>query len=564
VEKKLKKYFGYRIKNIYFILVITLLFFTACSHILFKKSAKEITPHAIVATAHPIASQIGIDILGQGGNAVDAAMAIAFALSIAEPNASGLGGGGFLMIKMADQEDAVMIDYREIAPDKAFSDYYYQTDSSFYEYTHGGEKSIGVPGLVACAELALHRYGTMSLKEILSPAIKLATVGVVISEKLNGMIVDNLEKIMNYPATSEIYLSDMLPLEAGSLLVNRDLANTFDKIVIHGWRIFYEGEIAEAIATEVEKQGGILSLSDLKKYRAKIRIPITGMYRGYEIISTAPPSAGMFLIELLNIMESYDVAKLGHNSAQFIHFFTEAMKIMYADKTVNAADPDFFNVPVEYFTDKKYAQKKQKHINPNKAGYKYTSKTVTTRESNDTSHLSIVDEQGNIVALTQSINHWFGSGLVVPNTGILLNDHLGDFNDKPGFPNSIEPHKRPASNTAPTIIMKNGKPFMTLGSPGGTRIISALAQIIMNVIDFDMSMDEAIEAPRVHCLKNILHLEGRIENSIISELEHMGHKIKIHPDFDNFFGGAQGIIIGEDGKLDGGADSRRDGIAIGY
>ncbi|MBC8180076.1 gamma-glutamyltransferase [candidate division KSB1 bacterium] len=546
------------------VFLISLIFLFSCSKIFIKKSQKEVTPHAMVAAAHPIASQVGMDILKKGGNAVDAALAIAFALSIAEPNASGIGGGGFLMIKMTDQKEPVMIDYREIAPGKATAAYYYQNDSSFYEYTHGGEKSIGVPGLVACAELALPKYGSMSLKEILSPAIKLANDGIVVSEKLNGMIVDNFEKIMNYEATSKIYLSDMMPLESGSKLTNRNLANTFSKITENGGSVFYEGEIAEAIATEVKNQGGFISLSDLKKYQAKIRKPIIGNYRGYQIISTAPPSAGMFLIELLNMMERYDVRSLGHNSAQFIHFFTEAMKIMYADKTVNAADPDFYNVPVEYFTDKKYARGKQKLINPNKAGFEYSSKTVTTRESNDTSHLSIVDEKGNIVALTQSINHWFGSGLVVPGTGILLNDHLGDFNDLPGFPNSIEPHKRPASNTAPTIILKNGKSFMTLGSPGGTRIISALAQIIMNVIDFNMSMDQAIEAPRLHCLKNILHLEGRIEENIVGELEKMGHKLKIHPDFDNFFGGAQGIIIQKEGTLDGGADSRRDGVAIGY
>ncbi len=564
MEKKVKKYFGHRFINNIFIFIITTLLVTSCSNIFLKKPEKDVVTHAMVATAHPIASQIGMDILKQGGNAVDAALAIAFALSIAEPNASGIGGGGFLMIKMADQKETVMIDYREIAPGKATAEYYYQNDASFSEFTHGGEKSIGVPGLVACAELTLPKYGSMTAKEILAPAIKLATEGVEVSEKLNGMIIDNLEKIINYDATSVIYFSDMLPLEAGSLLTNKDLAITLKKLVKKGWRNFYEGEIAETIATEVENQGGFISLSDIKKYRAKIRTPIVGTYRGYKIISTAPPSAGMFLIELLNIMEGYDVRSLGHNSAQYIHLFAEAMKIMYADKTVNAADPDFYNVPVEYFTDKKYARQKQNLINPQKAGFEYSSKTVTTRESNDTSHLSIVDEKGNIVALTQSINHWFGSGMVVPGTGILLNDHLGDFNDLPGFPNSIEPHKRPASNTAPTIILKDGKPFMTLGSPGGTRIISALSQIIMNVIDFDMSMDQAIEAPRVHCLKNILHLEGRIEENIVGELEKMGHKLKIHPDFDNFFGGAQGIIIQKDGTLDGGADSRRDGVAMGY
>ena len=564
MEKILKKSNINRFKFYYIFLLVAFFSFLTCSKVIYQKDSQDVIPHAMVATAHPIASKVGLDILKQGGNAVDAALAIAFALSIAEPNASGIGGGGFILIKMADKKDAVMIDYREIAPEKATPEYYYQNESSFENFTHGGEKSIGVPGLVACAELALQKYGSMTFKQILTPAIKLATEGIIVSDKLNGMIIDNLEKIMNYSATSEIYLADMLPLEFGSKLINKDLAKTFQQIIEHGGGIFYNGEIAKAISTEVTKQGGILSISDLNKYRAKIRKPIIGSYRGYQIISSSPPSGGMFLIELLNIMEGFDVPSLGHNSAQFIHLFAEAMKIIYADKFTNAADPDFYNVPVDYFIDKSYATDKRALINQEKAKFDYTSEKVTNKGSNDTSHLSIIDENGNIVALTQSINHWFGSGLVVPGTGILLNDHLSDFNSKPGYPNSIEPHKRPASNTAPTIILKDGKPFMTLGTPGGTRIISAVAQIIMNVIDFNKTMDEAIEAPRVHCLKDILHLESRIGKNIINELETMGHKVKIHAEYDNYFGGAQGILISPNGKLDGGADSRRDGVAIGY
>ncbi len=538
-----------------------------CAAELQKKSHDVAATHVMVASAHPIASTVGIEILKQGGNAVDAAIAVAFALSVAEPNASGIGGGGFMMIKMADQKEAIMIDYREMSSGKATSELYYQNDSSFKKLTDPGfATAIGIPGLVAGAELALKNYGSMTLSEVLQPAIRLAREGIPVSEKLNGMISENFEKILKYPASAAIYLSDQLPLESGATLKNGDLATTFEKIAVQGSKIFYEGEIAEAIVAEVTAQGGLFELSDLKSYQAKIRKPVIGKYRGYQIISAAPSTGGgTHLIELLNIMEGFNIKKLGHNSAQFIHIFAEAMKIMYADKSINSADPDFYKVPVEKFIDKKYAKGLRRRINKYKAAFDYSPPIYIATESSNTSHLSIIDEQGNVVALTQSINNFFGSGLVVPGTGILLNDHLSDFDDLPGRPNSIGPYKRPTSSIAPTIILKKGKPFMTLGSPGGTRIISALAQIIMNVIDFKMSMDDAIEAPRVHCLDKVLHAEGRIPVEIIKQLKSMGHEIKIHPDFDNYFGGAQGILSDpKTGTLYGGADSRRDGVAVGF
>jgi gamma-glutamyltranspeptidase/glutathione hydrolase len=550
-----------------FLIFCTFFVFNSHSAELQDQSTDVTATHAMVASAHPIASAVGIEILEQGGNAVDAAIAVAFALSIAEPNASGIGGGGFMIIKMADQKEAIMIDYREMSPGKATAEFFYQSDSSFKKLTEPGvATAIGIPGLVAGAELALKNYGSMTLKEILQPAISLARDGIPVSEKLNGMIAENYEKILKYPATAAIYLSDQMPLEIGSTLKNEDLAKTFEKIADNGSKIFYEGEIAEAIVAEVKAQGGLVELSDLHSYQTKIRKPVVGNYRGYQIISAAPATGGgTHLIELLNVMEGFNIKKLGHNSAQFIHLFAEAMKMVYADKSINTADPDFYKVPVEKLIHKKYAKLLRKRINKAKAVFDYSPPNYIVPESNNTSHLSIIDEQGNMVALTQSINNFFGSGIVVPGTGILLNDHLSDFDDTPNRPNSIAPHKRPTSSIAPTIILKKGKPFMTLGTPGGTRIISALAQIIINVIDFRMSMDEAIEAPRVHCLNKVLHVEGRIPIEVIEQLRSMGHNVKIHPDFDNYFGGAQGILIDpKTGTLYGGADSRRDGVAIGF
>jgi len=556
-----------------FILLFTSIIFITCGSLI-KTSKHHVTvsdgdvigKRGMVASAHPIASEVGINILKQGGNAVDAAVAVALALSIAEPNASGIGGGGFMVIKMANQDKAVMIDYREIAPHKATKQLYYKTESSFKELADEGCTSIGVPGLVAGAELALKHFGSFTLEQALKQAIRLAHEGIIVSEKLNGMITDNYEKISKYPATAEIYLHEMLPIEAGQILKNEDLAQTFKKLAANGAKIFYQGGIASAIVDEVKAQGGIFELEDMKAYRAKIRTPVTGSYRGYQIITAAPPSGGgTHLIELLNIMEGFDIKKLGHNSVEFIHLFAEAMKKIYADKSMNAADPDFFTVPVDSMISKEYARKLRDTINKNKAMFNYSPPHCINMESNSTSHLSVIDEQGNIVALTQSINHWFGSGIVVPGTGILLNDHIKDFDSRKNVPNSVAPHKRPVSSTAPTIILKNGQPFMTVGTPGGSRIISAMAQIIINVIDFQMSMDEAIEAPRVHCLKKVLHVEGRINSDVVEKLKSMGHTVVVHTAYDNYFGGAQGIMINPDTKkLLGGADSRRDGVAVGY
>ena len=553
----------------YIFVILSFLIITglcSCSHDSEHGLGDTVAKHAMVASAHPVASSVGIDILKRGGNAVDAALAVAFALSIAEPNASGIGGGGFMMIKMADEEEPIMVDYREMAPRKATKELYYKTGSSFGELTGEGPLSVGVPGLVSCADLILEEYGTMTLEKILTPSIKLAREGIVVSEKLNGMIVDNLEKIMNFPSTSDIYLSDMLPLETGALLKNEDLADTFEKLGQAGASTFYEGDIAKAIVSEIRQYGGVFELEDMKSYKAKLRKPVQGSYRDYSIFSAAPVSGGgTHLIELLNIMEGFDVKTVGHNSVAFIHLFTEAMKMIYADKSTNTADPDFFHIPVETFIDKGYADKLRRKINEKKAMFDYSPPHRMDRESNETSHLSVVDEEGNIVALTQSINNFFGSGMVVSGAGFLLNDHLSDFDPRPDMPNSIAPHKRPTSSIAPTIILKEGKSYLTLGTPGGSRIVSALAQIIMNIIDFDMSIDEAIEAPRVHCFNRVLNVEGRIGEDVIEQLQLMGHSVEVREDYDKYFGGAQGILIHlETKKLYGGADSRRDGVAMGF
>lgn len=521
--------------------------------------------NGMVASAHPLASGAGLEILKKGGNAVDAAVATAFALAVVEPNASGLGGGGFMVIKMNSQQ-AVTIDYRESAPAAATAKLYYQSENSFSDFTHRGAKSIGVPGVVAGLALAVEKYGTMKLDQVLEPAIRLATEGFIVTENFAAMILQNYDLIFKNPATAAIYLKDGLPLEQGALIKNPDLAETFRLLAIRGCKAFYRGELAQAIARQIHTEDGVITTADLRNYNALIKQPVSGTYRGFEIYSSAPPSGGgTHLIELLNILEGFDLKSMQHNSAEYIHILAEAMKMVFADKNENMADPSFYDVPVEKLTDKKYARRLQQRIDRRKACFDYKPACFLDSESSSTTHLSVVDGKHNVVALTQSINLWFGSGITVEGTGIILNNHLGDFSSESGLPNSISPNKRPVSSIAPTIILKDSKPLLTIGTPGGSRIISALAQIIINIVDFEMGIDEAIEAPRIHDYKKTLKLEGRISRDVSVKLEQLGHKVAIHDDFDNYFGGAQGILIDyENKKMYGGADSRRDGVAIGF
>lgn len=521
---------------------------------------------AMVASAHPAASAVGIEILRQGGNAVDAAVAVAFALTLAEPNASGIGGGGYMVIKLAGVPEATTVDYRESAPGRATPEYYYRPDGDFSASTSQGPDAVGVPGMVAGTALALEQHGTMTLAQVLQPAIRLAREGIEVTPLLNGMILDNLDKLDRFPAAAAIYLRDGFPLEPGDTLRNEDLARTFELLAAHGPSVFYEGELAQAMVDELQALGGVFELDDLRSYQAEIRAPVTGSYRGYDIVSAAPSTGGgTHLIQLLNIMEGYDVAGMGPGTAPYLHRFAEAMKMIFADKGANSGDPAFYDVPTDHFLDKAYAEELRGRIRDGEARFDYAPLELVPVASGSTSHLSVVDEAGNVVALTQSINSFFGSGVVAPGTGFLLNNHMADFDAQAGGANAVGPGKRPTSSMSPTLVLKDGAPFLTVGSPGATRIISALAQIVMNLVDFGMGLDDAIEAPRIHCTTRTVAIEGRIAPEVVQELEAWGHPVRMYPDWDAYFGGAQGILI-QKGKnrLVGAADSRRDGFALGY
>ncbi len=525
-----------------------------------------IADHGMVASAHPLASRAGLQILQDGGNAVDAAVATALALAVVEPNASGLGGGGFVVIKMADESEAVTIDYRETAPAAATPGLYYDNSAGFKAKTHDGPLSVGVPGVVAGLSQLLNTYGTLDFKRVSAPAIQLAEQGYEVTPNFENMIIQAYDLIYSNPASAQIYLADGLPPSAGATIKNPHLASTLQRMAAAGSEVFYNGVIADSIVTALKNLGGILNKTDLENYRALLKKPVIGSYRGYQIASAAPPTGGgTHLIELLNIMQGFDLNKMKSGSADYLHLLAEAMKMVLADKAENMADPDFYNVPVKQLTSAEHAQSLRKKIDPGKAMDHYQPPNWLSGESGSTTHLSVIDSEGNAVALTQSINLWFGSGITVPGTGIILNNHLADFDSEPGHANSIEPGKRPVSSIAPTILLKDGKPFLSIGTPGGSRIIGALAQIIINIIDFGMTVDEAIEAPRIHVTSKELHAEGRIPGDILEKLRERGHDVKVHADFDNYFGGAQGVLMHADsGKLSAGADSRRDGVALGY
>ncbi|MCX5839275.1 MAG: gamma-glutamyltransferase [Deltaproteobacteria bacterium] len=535
-----------------------------------KASGPVEAKNGMVAAAHPLASQVGVEILKKGGNAVDAAVATAFALGVVEPNASGLGGGGFILIYNAKTKGVTAIDYREMAPLKATPDMYKLTpDGKVVDNEIAvGHKAVAIPGTLAGLTLALKQHGTMSLKDVMAPATRIAEEGFIVSNTLNGIIKDNFDKLTQYPAAAAIYLKDGLPYEAGDKLVLKDLAKSYRLIAENGPDVFYKGEIAEAIEKEMKASGkGLIRKEDLAAYKPAIRTPVRGTYRGYEIISMAPSSSGgTHIIQILNILEGYNMTKLGFQTPESLHIMAEAMKRAFADRSKYMADTDFVKVPIAGLISKKYADELRKGISMDAVGSKIPAgNPLPFVGSGGTSHLSVIDKQGNIVALTQTINYFFGSGVLVPGTGIMLNNEMDDFNPQPGNSNSVEPKKRPLSSMSPTIMLKNGKPFLSVGTPGATRIISAVPQIIVNIVDFQMNIQDAIEAARIHCMTGDIFMESRFPKEVQDALTAKGHKISLKGAMDLYFGGAQGVMIDPvSDKLYGAGDPRRDGVAVGY
>ena len=528
----------------------------------------------MVAAAHPLASRAGIEILKAGGNAIDAAVAVSFALSVVEPNASGIGGGGFMLIWLAETDQAVFIDFREKAPGAATADMFeideegkVKLDDQGFDPAVVGGRSVAVPGNVAGALFALDRFGTMPRARVMEPAIRHAEQGLVVSEVLAGMIAEHYDAVAAFPATAEIFLDDGLPRAPGDTVRNPDLAKTLRLISDQGHEAFYSGPMAQGIVDAVQADGGVMTLEDLAGYTVRVRVPLTGSYRDHEIIAAPPPSSGgAHVIELLNIMENYDLEWIGRNTPESLHAWAEAMKLTFSDRARFMGDTDFIEVPLEGLTSKRYARGQFERIESSKALTLPDSGNPWLLESGSTSHFSIADAAGNLVACTQTINHFFGSGITVPGAGILLNDQMDDFDKRPGQANSIAPGKRPLSSMSPTILLRDGRPFAAIGSPGGKRIISTMAMLISRMVDFDLDLQTAIESPRITNYENgELTIESRIALPVRNVLAIKGHELTVKGDFDLYFGGAQGVVIDhETGELIGGADPRRDGKAIGY
>ena len=530
--------------------------------------------NGMVAAAQPLASQVGVDILKAGGNAIDAAVAVGFALGVVEPNASGIGGGGLMLIWFADSGKVVFIDSRETAPAAATADMFeldengkVKADGRGFNPAVIGGKSIAVPGEVAGLLAALDKYGTMGREQVMQAAIDYADKGITVSPVLAGIIAENYEALANFPASEQTFLDDGFPKEPGSTLRNPNLANTLRLVAEQGRDAFYQGPVAQSIVDAVQGDGGLITMEDLAGYDVTFREPVKSSYRGYEIISAPPPSSGgTHVIELLNIMENFDVEAMGLNTATSIHAWAEAMKLMYADRAEFMGDSDFVDVPLKGLTSKQYAREQFARIDMNSVMDNPPGGDPAILDSGSTTHFSVVDQHGNMVAYTKTINHFFASGITTAGTGIILNDQMDDFDKRPGRANSIAGGKRPLSSMSPTLLLKDGKPFATIGSPGGKRILTTVAMLISDLVDFDMDIQTAINIPRINNYENgSLKMEARIPVQVQNELREMGHQLLIKKDFDLYFGGAQGVVIDpKTGMLHGGADPRRDGKAVGY
>lgn len=534
--------------------------------------------HQMVVAGEPKAAEIGLSVLREGGNAVDAAVTIGFAMAVTYPRAGNIGGGGFMLIRSAKTGRIIAVDYREKAPALAHRDMFLdEKGNPDLERARFSHLAAGVPGTVAGLALALERYGTITLKEALAPAVRLAEEGFEVSLEFSNSIKRHSRRLMTWASSKAVFFKpDGSFYEPGDLLVQKDLAKTLRAIADKGAKAFYEGEVGGLIVREMKTHGGLLAREDLANYKPVVRKPVHGTYRGYDIYSMPPPSSGgVHIIEILNVLEGYDIGSLGHNSAKTIHLMAEAMKRAYADRSRYLGDPDFVQVPAEGLISKGYAADLRKQINRSRASM---SEDISPGmppgyESDETTHYSVIDQEGNAVSNTYTLNFSFGSGIVVSGAGFLLNNEMDDFSAKPGIPNAygltggvanaIEPNKRMLSSMSPTILLKGGMPFMVTGSPGGSAIITTTLQVIMNVIDHKMNIQEAVNAPRIHhqWRPDQIRMEKGISPDTVRILTEMGHKMFL----EEAMGAASSILADHaQGSLHGASDPRRQGLATGY
>jgi gamma-glutamyltranspeptidase / glutathione hydrolase len=553
--------------------------------------------HGIVVSSQELASRAGVEMMRAGGNAVDAAVATGFALAVVHPAAGNIGGGGFMLIRMAGG-DAHFIDYREKAPAAAKPEMYLDAEGNVIENASViGYKAIAVPGSVAGMVYAEQKYGKLTLKQVIAPAIRLAREGYALSwGEAHDLREDKY--LGKFAESRRIFQRDGNYYQPGEIFRQPDLARTLERIAAKP-DDFYHGALAQELSAAMQKGGGLITADDLAHYEVKEREPVRGTYRGYEIISAPPPSSGgAVLIESLNILEGYDLAKLGDRSSKSIHFTTEAFRRAFFDRAEFMGDPDFSKIPVAQLIDKKYAAAWREsidaeHASPSKELKRPAifneleqfaashSKPQSNHETPHTTHYSVVDEEGNAVAVTTTINDWFGSRVSADGLGFLLNDEMDDFSAKPGVPNSdgliqgsanaIAPGKRPLSSMTPTIIVRDGKTVLVLGSPGSSKIITTVANVLLGVVDYGMNIQESVNAPRFHnqWLPDVLNVERWFSPDTVQGLEKMGYHVEIGlhagADVSPYWSDAECIAIdAKSGERLGASDGRNNGKAVGY
>ena len=535
--------------------------------------------NGMVSAQEQIAAEVGRDILAQGGNAVDAGVAVAFALAVTLPRAGNIGGGGFMLVHDAKTGQTHAIDYREMAPAGASRDMFLDAESNAdSELSRFSGAASGVPGTVAGMKLVLDQYGSMPWADVIAPSIRLAEEGITVTPDLADSLEAMKERLTKYPSAAKIFYKEGGELyRPGDTLVQADLAKTLKTIAAEGPDGFYKGPVAEAIAKSVTEAGGKMTAEDMAAYKAVSREPVRGTYRGYEVVSMPPPSSGgVHLIQILNTLEGYPIGALGQNSSETLHLMAEAMKLAYADRSEYLGDPDFVDVPVEALMSKEYAADMRDKISATFATPSEQIKPadLAPYESDQTTHYSIIDKDGNAISNTYTINFSYGSGLVAEGTGVLMNNEMDDFSAKPGVPNAyglvggdanaVQAGKRPLSSMTPTIVNKDGQVWLVTGSPGGARIITTVLQVVMNMIDHDMNVAEASAAPRIHhqWLPDQLRIEEGISVDTQRALQAKGHVLSL----EEVMGSTQSVMRDpETGFLLGASDPRRAGAAtVGY
>lgn len=550
--------------------------------------------HGMVVAQEPIAADVGLSVLQSGGNAVDAAIAVGFALAVTHPFAGNIGGGGFMLVRMADGTTD-FLDFRECAPGKASRDMYVGSDGNPTRDSILGWRSSGVPGSVAGFETAHKKFGSKPWASLVSPAVKLAREGFTVSAPFASSLSAPKNNIQLDPESKRIFLRDGNPYKPGETLKQPELASTLARIEKDGAADFYRGETAHQLASAMSAHGGLITLDDLKNYKVIERSPLTVEYKGFHIITSPPPSAGgIGLLQIMGMLDGTDYTSDGPDSAKAVHYEAEAMRRFYADRSQYLGDPDFYTVPVKMLLDPKYLAWRRstfdpEHATPSEAiapglpraqsaqqvcGALCASKSnaaLTGREGTETTHYNVVDAKGNAVAVTYTLNDGYGSGITVPGLGFLLNDEMDDFVSKPGAPNmfgmvggdanAIEPGKRPLSSMTPTIITQNGKLFMVVGAPGGSRITTGVTQVILDVLDFHRNPQDAVDLPRFHeqWKPESLYLQSGFSPETEKALQRMGYQLEP----TNAIARVEAIVV-SNGMLEGGTESRQHGKVAGY